>query len=99
MWYKLEIKNEVMFVSGKVQKDASPAQNPLDYNRYLKGTLAHQEIQVQQECEYWEGLNRSRWIVNYQERCTSVMWFCYQYFHYLLKNERERERERERANV
>ena len=23
MWYKLEIKNEVMFVSGKVQKDAS----------------------------------------------------------------------------
>ena len=37
MWYKLEIKNEVMFVSGKVQKDASPAQNPLDFNPYLKG--------------------------------------------------------------
>nr|POF05415.1 hypothetical protein CFP56_46497 [Quercus suber] len=37
---------------GKVQKDASPAQNPLDFNCYLKGTLVHQEIQVQQECEY-----------------------------------------------
>ena len=49
-----------MFVSGKVQKDASPAQNPLDFNPYLKGTLVHQEIQVQQECEIWEGLNRSR---------------------------------------